>query len=99
MLFEIQVSMSFNLAGFFPENQILLSYLICIPLGIKKALNHGSTFDFGSSVIIFVAYSIPGWALGGVLLVFFGGGSFLDIFPLPLRPQATNIAQRTGIKT
>ena len=34
------------------------------------------------SVIIFVAYSIPGWALGGVFLVLFGGGSFWDIFPL-----------------
>tara|TARA_Y100001970_G_scaffold156750_1_gene191778 strand:- start:233 stop:832 length:600 start_codon:yes stop_codon:yes gene_type:complete len=39
-------------------------------------------FDFGSSVIIFIAYSIPGWALGGVLLVLFGGGSFWEIFPL-----------------
>jgi len=61
---------------------IILSYLVCIPLGIKKALNHGSLFDFGSSVLIFIAYSIPGWALGGVLLVLLGGGSFLDMFPL-----------------
>tara|TARA_Y100001936_G_scaffold10512_1_gene9342 strand:- start:1769 stop:2452 length:684 start_codon:yes stop_codon:yes gene_type:complete len=61
---------------------IILSYLVCIPLGIKKALNHGSLFDFGSSVMIFIAYSIPGWALGGVLLVLLGGGSFLDMFPL-----------------
>ena len=61
---------------------IILSYLVCIPLGIKKALNHGSFFDFGSSVMIFIAYSIPGWALGGVLLVLLGGGSFLDMFPL-----------------
>ena len=35
-----------------------------------------------SSVLIFIAYSIPGWALGGVLLVLFGGGSFFDVFPL-----------------
>ena len=32
--------------------------------------------------MIFIAYSIPGWALGGVLLVLFGGGSFFDVFPL-----------------
>ena len=32
--------------------------------------------------MIFIAYSIPGWALGGVLLVLLGGGSFLDMFPL-----------------
>ncbi len=73
---RFRISLFFGLTGFF------LSYLICIPLGIRKALNHGSVFDFGSSVAIFIAYSIPGWALGGVLLVLFGGGSFWDIFPL-----------------
>ena len=61
---------------------LLISYLVCIPLGIKKALNHGSKFDLLSSAIIFMAYSIPGWAFGGVLLVLFGGGSFWDVFPL-----------------
>ena len=51
-------------------------------LGIKKALSHGSKFDVVSSAIVFMAYSIPGWAFGGVLLVLFGGGSFWDVFPL-----------------
>ncbi len=73
---RFKISLLYGLTG------IILSYLICIPLGIKKALNHGSFFDFSTSVIIFIAYSIPGWALGGVLLVLFGGGSFWDIFPL-----------------
>ena len=72
----------FKISLFFGLTSIFLSYIVCIPLGIKKALNHGSLFDFGSSVTIFIAYSIPGWALGGVLLVLFGGGSFLDVFPL-----------------
>ena len=58
---------------------MLLTYLVCIPLGIRKAISHGSAFDLVTSVIIFVAYSIPGWALGGVLLVLMGGGSFLDL--------------------
>jgi len=66
-----------------PVTEVMfLSYIVCIPLGIRKALKHGSPFDFVSSVIIFVAYSIPGWALGGVFLVLFGGGSFWDVFPL-----------------
>ena len=73
---RFRISIFFGLTGW------ILSYLVCIPLGIRKALSHGSPFDFVSSVLIFVAYSIPGWALGGVLLVLFGGGSFLDIFPL-----------------
>jgi len=73
---RFKISMFFGLTGMF------LSYIVCIPLGIRKALNHGSAFDFLSSVTIFVAYSIPGFALGGVLLVLFGGGSFWDVFPL-----------------
>ena len=73
---RFRISLLLGLTG------ILLSYLVCIPLGIKKAMSHGSAFDFSSSVVIFIAYSIPGWALGGVLLVLLGGGSFLDVFPL-----------------
>jgi microcin C transport system permease protein len=73
---RFKVSILLGLTGF------LISYLVCIPLGIKKALNHGSKFDLISSAIVFMAYSIPGWAFGGVLLVLFGGGSFWDVFPL-----------------
>ncbi len=73
---RMPVSLQFGLIGF------ILSYSVCIYLGILKALNHGSFFDFTSSVVVFVGYSIPGWALGAVMLVIFGGGSFLDLFPL-----------------
>jgi len=70
------VSIFLGLTGFF------LSYLVCIPLGVWKAIRHGSRFDFGSSVFVFLGYSIPGWALGTALLVLFGGGSFWSVFPL-----------------
>ena len=70
------ISLRFGLTGF------LLAYLICIPLGVLKAVRHGSNFDFISSAMVFIGYSIPGWALGTVLLVLFGGGSFWDVFPL-----------------
>ena len=70
------ISITLGLTGF------LLSYLLCIPLGIRKAIKHGGVFDFSSSVIIFMAYSVPGWALGGLLLVLLGGGSFFDVVPL-----------------
>ena len=73
---RFRVSILLGFTGF------LISYLVCIPLGIKKALSHGSKFDVISSAIVFMAYSIPGWAFGGVLLVLFGGGSFWDVFPL-----------------
>ena len=70
------VSIFIGLTGF------LLSYLVCIPLGVMKAVRHGSKFDFISSVIVFFGYAIPGWALGTLLLVLFGGGSFWNVFPL-----------------
>jgi microcin C transport system permease protein len=70
------VSIFLGLTGF------LLSYLVCIPLGIFKAIKHGSKPDFASSALVFLGYSIPGWSLGTLLLVLFGGGSFWDVFPL-----------------
>lgn len=70
------VSIFLGLTGF------LLSYLVCVPLGVWKAVRHGSKFDFGSSFVVFLGYSIPGWALGTALLVVLGGGTFFDLFPL-----------------
>jgi microcin C transport system permease protein len=70
------VSLTLGLTGF------LLSYLVCVPLGVLKAVKHGSKFDFVSSVLVFLGYAAPGWALGTALLVLFGGGSFWNVFPL-----------------
>jgi len=70
------VSLTLGLTGF------VLSYLICVPLGVWKAIKNGSRFDFLTSFIVFLGYSIPGWALGTALLVLFGGGSFWEVFPL-----------------
>ena len=70
------VSVFLGLTGF------ILSYLVCVPLGVMKAIRHGSRFDFISSFVVFLGYSTPGWALGTALLVLFGGGSFWNLFPL-----------------
>jgi microcin C transport system permease protein len=70
------ISIFLGLTGF------VLSYLITIPLGVMKAVHHQSKFDFITSLIVFLGYSIPGWALGTALLVLFGGGTFWDVFPL-----------------
>lgn len=59
-----------------------LTYLLCIPLGISKAVRDGSTFDFITSFIVLIGYSVPGFVLGVLLLWLFGGGSFWDVFPL-----------------
>ncbi|RFC66078.1 microcin C ABC transporter permease YejB [Fulvimarina endophytica] len=60
----------------------LLSYLISIPLGIRKALHDGSSFDVWTSGIVIVAYAIPGFLFAVLLIVLFAGGSFFDWFPL-----------------
>jgi microcin C transport system permease protein len=73
---KLPVSISIGLWTFF------LTYLACIPLGIAKAVRDGTRFDIATSTVILVGYAIPGFVLGITLLVLFGGGSFLDIFPL-----------------
>ncbi|WP_182086064.1 microcin C ABC transporter permease YejB [Aureimonas sp. ME7] len=60
----------------------LLSYVISIPLGIRKALKEGSRFDTWTSAVIIVAYAIPGFLFAVLLIVLFAGGSFFDWFPL-----------------
>tara|TARA_Y100000994_G_scaffold249608_1_gene262566 strand:+ start:4286 stop:5620 length:1335 start_codon:yes stop_codon:yes gene_type:complete len=67
-----------HISAFFGLTSLFLGYLVCIPLGIMKALKHGQKFDVISSIIVFVGYSIPGYALGVLLLSYFGG----DVFPL-----------------
>jgi microcin C transport system permease protein len=60
----------------------LLTYLISIPLGIRKAMEDGSRFDVWTSGVIIVAYAIPGFLFAILLIILFAGGSFFDVFPL-----------------
>jgi microcin C transport system permease protein len=60
----------------------LLTYLISIPLGIRKAVTDGSLFDVWTSGVIIVGYSIPGFLFAILLIILFAGGSFFDWFPL-----------------
>jgi microcin C transport system permease protein len=60
----------------------LIVYLVCIPLGIAKAVRDGSPFDVWTSIVIIVASAIPGYLFAVLLIVLFAGGSFLQVFPL-----------------
>ena len=60
----------------------LIAYIISIPLGIRKAVHDGSKFDTWTSVLIVLAYAIPGFLFAILLLVVFAGGSYFQIFPL-----------------
>ena len=75
---RIPVSLWFGLVSF------VLTYLICIPLGIAKALRHRKPFDAVSSVVVFMAYAVPSFALAMVLKMVFCGTveGLFDVFPL-----------------
>jgi microcin C transport system permease protein len=61
---------------------VLLTYLISIPLGIRKAVRDGSKFDVWTSTVIVVGYSVPSFLFAILLIVLFAGGSYWQIFPL-----------------
>ncbi|TSE20514.1 Inner membrane ABC transporter permease protein YejB [Tepidimonas alkaliphilus] len=71
---KLPVSMSLGLWTF------VISYAVAVPLGIAKAVRAGSRFDLVTSILVLVAYAIPGFVLGVALLVIFGGQ--LQWFPL-----------------
>ncbi len=67
-------------AVYFGSLEAFVVYAICLPLGILKALKHRTYVDSISSILIFIGYSIPGFALGAILLVHLG--SRMGLFPL-----------------
>lgn len=73
---KLPVSLSLGLWTLF------ITYLVSVPLGVAKAVRAGSRFDVATSVLVLAGYAIPGFVLGIVLLVLFGGGTFWTIFPL-----------------
>ncbi len=58
----------------------IFTYAISLPLGVLKALKHRTFIDSASSILIFIGYSIPGFALGAILLVHLGAR--MNLFPL-----------------
>jgi microcin C transport system permease protein len=75
---RFRVSLIFGITGF------VLTYVVCVPLGIAKALRQGSAFDVVSSVVVFIGYAIPAFALGMVLKMLLCGtvDGFWSIFPV-----------------
>ena len=73
---RLPVSIQFGVIGF------IISYVVALYLGIQKALQHRSRFDIVSSLGVFAVNSMPGWAIGAILLMFFATDRFLDLLPL-----------------
>jgi microcin C transport system permease protein len=60
----------------------LIIYLVSIPLGVLKAVHHGSKFDVWSSAIVIIGYAIPGFLFAILLIILFASGNYFDWFPL-----------------
>ncbi len=73
---KFPISVYFGLIGYFA------SWLVCVPLGVSKAIKHKTGYDTATSVLVFMGYSIPGFVACLLLLVLFGGGSFWNLVPL-----------------
>ncbi len=60
----------------------IITYLVCIPLGIRKAVRDGTRFDVWTSGVIIALYAIPSFLFAILLIVVFAGGRYFDWFPL-----------------
>jgi microcin C transport system permease protein len=59
---------------------LVITYIVCIPLGVLKAIKHKTPVDNFTSIFIFIGYAIPGYVLGALLLLYFSVR--LDWFPM-----------------
>jgi len=74
------ISQRFPISLFYGLVSLVITYLVCIPLGIVKAIGHRSAMDNISSVLVFAGYAVPGYVLGALLLLFFSVEQ--DLFPM-----------------
>lgn len=74
------ISERFPISLFYGLVSLVITYLVCIPLGVVKAIGHRSTMDNVTSVLVFAGYAVPGYVLGALLLLFFAVE--VDWFPM-----------------
>ncbi len=60
----------------------IIIYIVSIPLGIRKAVKHGTKFDIWTSFIVVIASAIPAFLFAIILIIFFSGGNYFSLFPL-----------------
>ena len=73
---KLPVSIQFGLSSFF------LTYLVCLILGVAKAVRMNTPFDTISTFVLFIMYSIPPLILGLLLITFFATDNFFPLFPI-----------------
>ncbi len=70
----------FPISVFYGILTLIITYSVCIPLGVMKAIKHRTFVDNASSILIFTGYAIPGYVLGALLVVFFAAR--MEWFPM-----------------
>ena len=70
----------FPVSIFYGLTTLIITYLVCIPLGVAKALRHNGVFDNASSAVVFLGYALPGYVVGIALVSLFA--AHWDVFPL-----------------
>ncbi len=70
----------FPVSIFFGLMTLILTYAICVPLGVMKAVQHRSPMDNATSIFVFIGYAVPNYVVGIMLLIVFS--SYWEIFPL-----------------
>ena len=70
----------FPISSYYGVVTLIITYTVCIPLGVLKAIKHRTVIDNVTSIFIFVGYAIPGYALGSLLLLYFSVR--LEWFPM-----------------
>ena len=70
----------FPVSSYYGIVTLIVTYVVCIPLGVLKAIKHRTFVDNITSMLIFVGYAIPGYALGSLLLLYFSVR--LEWFPM-----------------
>jgi microcin C transport system permease protein len=74
------ISSRFPVSLYYGLITLIITYLVCIPLGVLKAIKHRTVVDNVTSILIFIGYAIPGYALGSLLLLYFSVQ--LEWFPM-----------------
>lgn len=74
------ISSRFPISLYYGLITLFITYAVCIPLGVLKAIKHRTVVDNVTSILIFTGYAIPGYALGSLLLLYFSVQ--LEWFPM-----------------
>ncbi len=76
VLEALPITLQFNVLA------VLIIYLVSIPLGVFSATHQRTKTDYTITLILFLLYSLPSFWVAMLLIMFLGGGEWLDWFPI-----------------